>query len=68
MSYDKRKYVLVTNASVRQSMESPSYDLFPGIAVTSENTLDLESGHYSAVCVVNHLIDMQYFRFSDPCL
>ena len=55
VSYDDRKYVLVTNASVRQSMESPSYDPSPGIAVTSESTLDLESGHHSAVCVVNHL-------------
>lgn len=51
ISYDNQKYVLVTNASVRQSMESPSYDPSPGIAVTSESTLDLESGHHSAVCV-----------------
>lgn len=51
VSYDNRQYVLVTNASVRQSMESSSYDPSPGIAVTSESTLDLESGHLSAVCV-----------------
>lgn len=51
ISYDNHKYVLVTNASVRQSMESSSYDPSSGIAVTSESTLDLERGHQSAVCV-----------------
>jgi len=50
--YDNREYVLVTNASVRQSTESLSLDPSPEITVTSESTLDLESGHHSAVCVV----------------
>jgi hypothetical protein len=42
----------MTNASVRQSVESLSFELSSGIAVMSESTLDLESGHHSAVCVV----------------
>jgi hypothetical protein len=53
ISYDNREYVLMTNASVRQSTESPSFDPSSGIAVTSESTLDLESGHHSAVCVIS---------------
>jgi hypothetical protein len=50
--HDNREYVLVTNSSVRQSTESLSLDPSPEITVTSESTLDLESGHHSAVCVV----------------
>ena len=50
--HDNREYVLATNASVRQSTESLSLDPSLEIAVTSESTLDLESGHHSAVCVV----------------
>lgn len=50
--HDNREFVLVTNASVRQSTESLFLDPSPEIAVTSESTLDLESGHHSAVCVV----------------
>jgi hypothetical protein len=50
--HDNREYILATNASVRQSTESLSLDPSPEIAVTSESTLDLESGHHSAVCVV----------------
>ncbi|KAI0002074.1 hypothetical protein BJV77DRAFT_33648 [Russula vinacea] len=53
ISYDNREYVLMTNASVRQSTESPSFDTSSGIAITSESTLDLESGHHSAVCVTS---------------
>lgn len=63
MSNDNRKYVLVTNASVRQSMESPSYDQSPGITVTSESTLDLESGNHSAVCVVKFFLTSDAFGF-----
>lgn len=50
--HDNREFVLVTNASVRQSTESLSLDHSPEIAVTSESALDLENGHHSAVCVV----------------
>lgn len=52
VSYDNREYALVTNASVRQSTESLALEPSPEIAVTSESTLDLESGHHSTVCVV----------------
>ncbi|KAI9457724.1 hypothetical protein F5148DRAFT_340325 [Russula earlei] len=51
--YDDRDYVLVTNTSVRRSTETLSSDTSPEIAVTSESTLDLESGHNSAVCVIS---------------
>jgi hypothetical protein len=47
-------------------MESRSYDPSPGIAVTSESTLDLESGHLCAVSVVNRLFDTQCFRLLIP--
>ncbi|KAI0257610.1 hypothetical protein BJV78DRAFT_1116381 [Lactifluus subvellereus] len=50
--HDGCEYVLATNASVRQCTESPSWDSYPETAVTSESILDLETGHYSAVCVV----------------
>lgn len=59
--HDGQKYVLVTNASVRQSTESLSLDASPEIAVTSESTLDLESGHHSAVCVVRSSYVAQSF-------
>jgi len=51
--HDDHEYVLATNASVRQSTESFSLDTYPEIAVTSESTLDLESGHHSTVCVIS---------------
>jgi hypothetical protein len=50
--HDGREYVLATNASVRQSAESPSRDSSLDTAVTSESILDLETGYHSAVCVV----------------
>ncbi|KAI0307755.1 hypothetical protein B0F90DRAFT_1813161 [Multifurca ochricompacta] len=53
VSYGDHEYVLVTNASVRQSAESLSLGPSPGTAVTSESILDLEGAHHSAVCVVS---------------
>ena len=61
--HDDREYFLVTNASVRQSTESLGLDPSPEIAVTSESTLDLESGHHSAVCVVRPSYVVYSFRF-----
>jgi hypothetical protein len=56
--HDGCEYVLATNASVRQSAESPSRDSSLDTAVTSESILDLETGYHSAVCVVrsSHII------------
>ena len=69
ISHDNREYVLVTNASVRQSMEPPSFDPSSGIAITSESTLDLEIGHHSAVCVVRSSFVMHAcFRSLIPAL
>jgi hypothetical protein len=60
VSHDNREYVLVTNASVRQSTES-SRDPSPGTTVSSESILDLETGHPSAVCLVRSFHSMQAF-------